>query len=140
MASSLVVSLNKGKLRHLFLGALKSLRALARSLRMAWFFRQRPSAEGTRPECLETSVSSPVLTPRSASNPVVTPSSSSSTSSLTESNCSRSGLAHWAPSKGGRHSKVGSSKCISRIHCWMKNLSALVVIPHPRGEPWGVVA
>ena len=108
-----MVSLNKRKLRHLFLGALKSLRALARSLHMARFLRQRPSVEGAQPECLETSVSSPVLTPRSASNLVVTPSSSSLTSSLAESNCSRSGLARWAPSKGGHHSKAGSSKCIS---------------------------
>ena len=134
MASSLVVSRNNRKLRHLFLGPRNSQRALVCSLRMAQFLRRCLSAEGAWGECPEAFISSPVLASGSASNALMAPPSSSSTSSQAESNCSRSGLSGWVPNKVGHCTKAGLSKFISQSCCCMKNLSVRLVMPRPRGD------
>ena len=138
MASSFVVSRNKGKLSRLFFGLQNSCHAQLCSLLRARFLRQCLSAEGVRAGCPVASISSPMLALSSASNALVASPSSSLASSQAESNRSFSGVYGQAPNKAGRYVKAGSSKLISLSCCCMKNCSAHLVMPHPLGDHWGV--
>ena len=138
MASSFVVSRNKGKLNCLFFDLQNSHRARFRSLLRARFLRRRLSAEGVQAGCPEVSISSPMLASSSASNALVASPSSSLASSLVESNCSYSRVFGRAPNKAGWCVKAGSSKLSSLSCCCTKNWSAHLVMLHPLGDLWGV--
>ena len=138
MASSFVVSRNKGKLSHLFFGLQNSRCARLHSLLRARFLHRRLSAEGVRAGHPVASVSLPVLASSSASNALVVSSLSSLVSSWMESNCSFSRVSGQAPNKAGWCVKVGSSKLISLSCCCTKNCLAHLVMPHPLGDHWDI--
>ena len=138
MASSFVVSRNKGKLSHLFFGLRNSHHAQLRSLLRARFLHRCLSAEGMRAGCPVASVSSPMLALSSASNALMVSPSSSLASSQAESNHSYSGVSGRAPNKAGRCAKAGSSRFTSLSCCCMKNWLTHLVMPCPLGDLWGV--
>ena len=108
MASSLVVSLNRGKLSHRFLCLQNSQHARLHSLCRLRFLQQCLSANAEWHECPEASVSSPMLASSLALNTLDASPSSSSVSSWVESYCSWSGVSRQVPSKAGQCMKAGS--------------------------------
>ena len=134
MASSFVVSRNKGKLNHLFFGLQNSRCARFHSLLRVRFLCQCLSAEGVRPGHPEASVSLPMLASSSASNALLALPSSSSASSWVESNCSYCRVSGQPLNKAGWCAKVGSSKLSSLSCCCTKNWSAHLVMPCPLGD------